>query len=326
MNFYLATEMRESPFTDPLSLQIFEKHKFCISDKSKDADIIVAHNYKRLLPFIIRYPKKKFLVWTNEPRYDTVFKNELKIISGLPNIQIMNVYGKDVFWHNLHFLSSYHFDNCNDLGIHIDKFLDHLTKSKIKLLDKKYKIAALFTYSNNKSKLMKEGTNIDLVQKRCEYALAGYKRKLLHIYGNKWPNGYALENSGFGFEKEKPWWTKKIEILNEYKFNLCFENTAHHYYITEKIWHAIVSFTLPIYHSLNSSVYEIFPENSFVDAHQFTDVHAMFDYIENMSDDEYLERLNLCIDVFNHSLQMKKENYNMNAHDIISKIINRVSN
>ena len=140
----------------------------------------------------------------------------------------------------------------------------------------------------------------------------------------KWPSKIS-PSLRFGFEKNQPWWTEKIEILNGYKFNLCFENTAHRYYVTEKIWHAILAYNLPIYNSFNSSIYETFPPNSFLDAFQFKGEHALFDYIEKMSTDEYLERLNLCIAVFNNSLQAKRDSYEMNANEIITKIIDRLS-
>ena len=178
---------------------------------------------------------------------------------GISHILIINVYGKDVFWHNLHFLSSYHYDNRNDLGIDINKSLNPLSKEKFNTLNKKNKIAALYTNTmQRKSHLIKNGHNIDLTEKRCKYAFAGHKRNLLDIYGNKWPHGYALDNSGFGFEKERHWWIEKLDILNSYKFNLCFENTAYQNYVTEKIWHAILSYTLPIYQSFNSTSSWIF--------------------------------------------------------------------
>ncbi|MBC7888329.1 MAG: hypothetical protein H7Z13_10615 [Ferruginibacter sp.] len=244
---------------------------------------------------------------------------------GFSHIHIMNVYGKDVFWHNLHFLSSYHFDNNNDLGIDINQPLAPLTKDQLNSLGKKNKVAALFTntvHSNNR--LIRRGHNIDLSQKRCQYAISGHHRKLVDIYGNRWPNGYALDNSGFGFEKQQSWWIEKLAILKGYKFNLCFENTANPYYVTEKIWHAILAYSLPVYNSFNSTIYETFPENSFIDAALFKDEHALFDYLEAMGTDEYLERLNICIDVFNRSLEVKRANYEMNANEMAAKIIHRL--
>jgi hypothetical protein len=327
MKICLVTEMGGSPFTNPDSIQILQDFGCVITDKISDAEVVVAHNYKKLLPCALRYPKKIFLVWTNEPRYDTTFKNDIVLPFGLPNIHIMNVYGSEVFWHNLHFLASYHFANDNDLGMDINKSLGYFTREKLSISNKKNKIAALFTNTISlNNRLVKNGLNIDLSEIRCQYALSGHNRKLLDIYGNKWPSGYALDNSGYGFEKEQTWWSEKIGILNGYKFNLCFENTAHPYYVTEKIWHAIISYNLPIYNSFNSSIYETFPKNSFVDANSFGDENALFDYINAMSTGEYIERLNICIDVFNKSLQIKRDSYQMNANEIIKKIIDRVAN
>ena len=70
-------------------------------------------------------------------------------------------------------------------------------------MGKQHCIAALFTNTiTQKRKLIKTGIDIDLTKKRYEYALTGHKIKLLHIYGNKWPVGYARDNSGYGFEKK----------------------------------------------------------------------------------------------------------------------------
>ena len=113
-------------------------------------------------------------------------------------------------------------------------------------------------------------------------------------------------------------------MLKCYKFNLCFENTAEPYYVTEKIWHAIQAYSLPIYSSLNSSIYETFPANSFIDAVQFKTTDELLDYVQSLSTEEYLERLNMCIDVFNNSLVQKRVNYEKNADVMVSKIVERI--
>ena len=95
--------------------------------------------------------------------------------------------------------------------------------------------------------------------------------------------------------------------------------------MTEKIWHAIVSYCLPIYNSFNSSIYETFPDNSFIDANLFKDENDLFDYIMAMSEEEFIHRLNLCIDVFNKALFIKSNNYEMNANEMVDKIIKRLA-
>ncbi len=314
-----------SIFRDEISLAIMKGMGYSLTMLSSESDVIMAHSYKKLLPYIFRYPTKKFLVWTNEPRYDTFFRNEIKLPLGFPMIKIMNVYSKDVFWNNLHFLGSYHFDNINNLGIDINSELPNISLEQLESFNKKNKIAALFTYTlEQKTKLMKGGINIDLSRQRCEIAMAGYLRKQVDLYGNKWPANYALDNSGFGFEKQRPWWIEKMEILKGYKFNLCLENTAEPYYVTEKIWHAIQAYCLPIYSSFNSTIYETFPKNSFIDTVQYKNTDELLDYIQNMSTAEYLERMNICIDIFNKALALKRINYDQNTQEIITKIIDRI--
>ena len=325
MKIYLATKPEGSIFTDEISLNILKNLGYTLTSVCSEAGVIIAHSYIKLLPYALRYPRKILLVWTNEPRYDTSFKNTIRLPFGFPKIRIMNVYTKDVFWNNLHFLASYHFDNANDLGININRDLPNVTRQEFEAFNKKNKIAALFTNTlGQNTKLMKGGVNIDLSKQRCEIAIEGHKRQQLDIYGNKWPAGYALDNSGFGFEKQNPWWIEKIEMLKCYKFNLCFENTAEPYYVTEKIWHAIQAYSLPIYSSLNSSIYETFPANSFIDAVQFKTTDELLDYVQSLSTEEYLERLNMCIDVFNNSLVQKRVNYEKNADVMVSKIVERI--
>lgn len=325
MNIYLATSMGGTPFTHIDTLQILSKHNCVITPKIKNADVVVAHNHKHLLPHMILYPKKRYLVWTNEPRFDTNFANEFTLPFSYANSSIMNVYGNDVFWNNLHFLGSYHFDNRNNLGIDIWNSVPRLTREKSVISVKKNKVAALFTNTlGPKTILTRDGINIDLKRKRCLYAMYGNSRNILDIYGSNWPNGIAVANTGYGFEKQNPWWVDKIETLKHYRFNLCMENTAFGYYTTEKIWHSILSNCLPVYSSFNSNIYETFPKESFLDTESFSDQESLFDYIQSMKLDEYLERMNQCIDTYNSSLILKRENYAKTFEIFVDRILKRL--
>ena len=315
-----------TPFKNPPSIETFAKHKIYITEKRLEADVIVAHNYKKLLPFLVRNFKKRYLVWTNEPRYDISFTNEIKMPFRIPNINVMNVYGNEVFWHSLHFLGSYHFDESNNLGVDLNIKLENISKEKLRKSNRRHKVAALLTNNTiRKSTLIKDGMNIDLSQLRCAYSYSGHERNLLDIYGKGWPSGYALANSGYGYDYPRPWWEEKIRILKDYKFNLCLENTGHEFYITEKIWHAIYSGTLPIYHSLNSKIYDLFPKDSFLDVAHFPTADSLFTYIQNLRESEYLHRLNCCIDVFNECRKIKLEYNRLNTHEVEQKIICRLT-
>lgn len=73
-----------------------------------------------------------------------------------------------------------------------------------------------------------------------------------------------------------------------------------YYYTTEKIWHSIEAGCLPIYFGKNSSIYEDFPKNSFIDYPElFNHPSQLYEFIDNLAFVEYQERLNKCIAVFN---------------------------
>ena len=325
MKFFLLKNLRGTPFTSEISIKLFRKFGFSMTDKIHDASLIISYNYKYLVPYALLYPNKKFLVWTNEPRFDTTFQSKINFPFNYSEIIIMNVFGTDVFWHNLHFVASYHFDNSNNLGIDITKEIPHVSYKSYQLSNKINKTAAFFTNTlHQKTALIKDGLDIDLTRKRCMYALEGNRRNCLDIFGNKWEDGIAMANSGYGFEKGSPWWMDKIELLKSYKFNLCLENTAFGFYTTEKLWHSIHSATLPIYSSLNSNIYTTFPKNSFIDIEDFLNEDDLFNSLSSMKMDEYLERLNLCIDVYNSAIKSKAEIYHSNASLVVDKIVDRV--
>lgn len=326
MKFFLLTPNVPNPFTSENIRNILKSYGCIRINNIAESDCVISYKYFRLLPLLLRYPNKRFLVWTNEPRYDTFFKEQLKIPLLPIRIEIMNVYGKDVFWNNLHFLGTYHFMQDNNLGIDLTKPLEKLSTKQFNAMQKNKKVAAFFSNRlNSKNKLFKDGRNIDLNDKRCEFALRGREENCLDIFGKDWPAGYANENSGFGFEpKGKPWWTIKLAQLKNYMFNLCPENTAYGYYTTEKIWHSINAYALPIYNGWNSNIYETFPKNSFIDFANFEKPEELFRYFRSLDSQEYLERLNSCIEVYNKSIEAKQKQMDNEAKEFVRRILQRI--
>ncbi|NHB13161.1 fucosyltransferase, partial [Helicobacter pylori] len=70
----------------------------------------------------------------------------------------------------------------------------------------------------------------------------------------------------------------KSEFLNQYKFNLCFENSQGYGYVTEKIIDAYFSHTIPIYWG-SPSVAKDFNPKSFVNVCDFKDFDEAIDYV-----------------------------------------------
>ena len=103
------------------------------------------------------------------------------------------------------------------------------------------------------------------------------------MYGNGWPAGLVLDNSGYGFHNKEEWWVTKLRVLKSYQFNICSENTAYPYYCTEKIWHSISSGCVPIYHAKGTRILETFPEGSFINASEFGGAGELLRYLKEQT-------------------------------------------
>ena len=285
INIFLIGNFRYTPFGgfNDIDLPYLEKNGLRITNDIQEAHILISQNRKHLKKYFYKYlNKKKYLIWTNEPRFNTHLKSEKREVFGLVNCHIMNLYTEDVF--------------VSPLSFH-----GHLFDSKLETINKTIdfenkKIVGLISHFKGLEMpaVWKNGEDVDLIKKRTHIALEGHKQDVMDIYGRGWIAGVSKEDSRSG-----KWVSRKAEILRNYNFNLCFENTATYYYTTEKIWDSIKHYCLPIYYGKHTGIYELFPEKSFIDYSLFESPKMLFDYIENISIKEYNERLNACINTYN---------------------------
>ena len=85
----------------------------------------------------------------------------------------------------------------------------------------------------------------------------------IHGYGRMFGNYYTGEKS---------------DILNQYKFNVCFENTISDGYVTEKLFEAKLSGSIPIYWG-DSWAKKDFNPNGFID---YTDMSSMQELVDTV--------------------------------------------
>ena len=84
----------------------------------------------------------------------------------------------------------------------------------------------------------------------------------------------------------------KKEVLQKYKFSICFENARDiPGYITEKIFDCFFASCIPIYWGANN-IEEHIPKNCFIDFTQFSDLEEMYQYLITMPDSVYQNYLN----------------------------------
>ncbi|NEP80031.1 MAG: hypothetical protein F6K39_18815, partial [Okeania sp. SIO3B3] len=210
----VGNRIKTSPLTKEFGTKYLKSQGIIISTLS-EAELIIAASWKGVLPLMFMYGKrKKFMIVTHEPRFDTHFDLILKYPL-LPEVKVLNVY----------------------TGIYNNNYMYGPKQVNLTPLTnfefKNHKVVALMGYRKNPRKwsLKYKGKELDLCYLRTQIALEGHKMNILDLYGKDWPKDIKK-----GQSRGRNWWNKKQAILQEYDFNLAFENTNWPYYCTEKIW------------------------------------------------------------------------------------------
>jgi hypothetical protein len=310
IKLFAPQPMTYTPFTNKDGEAALRAKNITFTDHPKDADLFVTRkwNTKVFLEFLIKYrPKKPILIWTHEPRFCILSKSHIPARFGLPDVYIMNLYNRNVY-----------FSNCTIYGYNVEKRLSLVSESSLGE-ERAKKVVALATYSSSarKQRLMIDGIDRDLVMRRQAMILAGQKRGIVDVYGKGWPKNVVLGESRSG-----DWKQSKAKVLAGYRFCICMENTDFDYYVSEKLWNCISGYCLPIYRGGGKKIYEDFAKDSFLDPDDFRDSGQLFDYIENMSDAEYCRRLNSCIDTYNKIWE--RQDFSAHYRQTIDAIIEKV--
>jgi hypothetical protein len=81
----------------------------------------------------------------------------------------------------------------------------------------------------------------------------------------------------------------KKEILQKYKFAICYENVRDiPGYITEKMFDCFFAGCVPVYWGA-PNVTDHIPEDTFIDRRNFKSYEELYNYLRNMPDNEYIE-------------------------------------
>ena len=78
---------------------------------------------------------------------------------------------------------------------------------------------------------------------------------------------------------------KKKQKICQYKFNICFENTIHPGYVTEKLLHARTAGTVPLYYG-HPSVEVDFNKRGFINLYEFSSINECAEYVNYVSKNE----------------------------------------
>ncbi|TEW50704.1 glycosyltransferase family 10 domain-containing protein [Psychromonas algicola] len=84
----------------------------------------------------------------------------------------------------------------------------------------------------------------------------------------------------------------KRPVMERYRFSICYENAKDiPGYITEKIFDSFFAGCVPVYWGADN-VKDNIPEGCFIDKRSFSTYEAIYDYMNNMTDNDYLVYLN----------------------------------
>lgn len=310
IKLFKASNFSYTPFENffPGDMEYLNSHDIEIVSSDKLADVIISQNYKHIKKHFWKFILgKKFLIWTLEPRFDTHFVSSKKVFFGLATCHFMNIYTRDIFVRNVTI-------HAGIINKKLDKIPDGFNLESRKII-------ALMSYFKgvDAPKFIKDGENIDLISIRSKIAIEGTERNIVDIVGKGWPIGVAIEDSRSG-----DWSPRKKELLKQYNFNLAFENTATFNYMTEKLWDSIENYCLPIYYGKGTNAYEIFPKDSFIDYSEFSGSDELFDFIENISNKEFIERMNKCIEVYNSISNQGQDFVKKCREEMLDKIVEKL--
>ena len=116
----------------------------------------------------------------------------------------------------------------------------------------------------------------------------------------------------------------KKEVLEKYKFAICYENAKDiSGYITEKIFDCFFAGCIPIYWGTDN-VTEHIPKECFIDKREFNTYEELYDYMINMSDEVYLKFLD-SIEMYLNSKQVYEFSAEYFANTIVKTILNDIN-
>lgn len=114
---------------------------------------------------------------------------------------------------------------------------------------------------------------------------------------------------------------EKIPVMLKYKFAICYENARDiPGYITEKIFHCFFAGCVPIYWGAND-IADYIPANCFIDKRQFETYEDLYEYIDKLADEDYLQYL-VNIEKYLNSSQVEQFSAKTFVNTVISEIIN----
>ena len=121
------------------------------------------------------------------------------------------------------------------------------------------------------------------IEKRREAheKISAYKK--VDGYGRAFNNSEMTLHAFHGVNS--PWEKAKLEMLKDYRFSICFEHSVRRGYHSEKLFHAKLAGTIPIYWG-HKSVENDFNKKCFINLVDYDSIDEMVEYIKYVDSNE----------------------------------------
>ncbi len=273
----------------------FGLKEFLASKKIQIDTIDLISNHKEIDKYIycdVPFPWKKhtwYLIFHNKGK-NVLFCFESPIINPFSHFKLIHKLFTKVYTWDDHLI-----DNKKYFKLYIPQLSTHISRESIPFKEKK-----LLVLINAKKSLpfffkTLSGKKINLFNERLK-AIEYFNEKAssdFSLFGGGWdhPDPFKPSERLFGFKKYKTYKGSipndgKIELLSQFKFSICFENTSANGYITEKIFDCFKARCVPIYWGApNITTY--INKNCFIDFREFVDYEKLLKYLRSISEKEY---------------------------------------
>jgi hypothetical protein len=253
---------------------VFEALQWELTENPNEADIFIADRARRFTPEICAL-KRLNVLWTHEPFFETRNRFRVRDPSDVGDLYIFNVYNRNVYLDN--------FFDFRDRSPHPIVYLRAESDLNTSFDNKK----AVTLMTAKKHQTLIDGVDVSLAGRRVDLALDGHAAGRLDVFGRAWPDGVALSESRYASDRSNV----KLEILKDYNFNFCPENTQWDYYVTEKFWEAVMGNCMPIYAS-NRTLPMSVPDDMFINFNGMGKFEEIAGAIDSMTFANFAERMN----------------------------------
>ncbi|HEV2579000.1 MAG TPA: glycosyltransferase family 10 [Acidobacteriaceae bacterium] len=300
VSVYVHPKTRHTIFQKDHTRAVLFQYGVRLVESPEEATVLVGNRERFLHELIDAFgASKRYLLWTHEPFYWTLTGKWANI--GGQRVRTISLHSGEVFFNN-YFYSSI----CSNPYSCTATPRRRLNRTAVIVSGAK---------SMGDPAVVARANKVDLLQIRYELAIAGHRAGLCDVYGKDWPPGVSRGESRLG-----AWSLAKYEILEQYDFNICFENSLVPYYCSEKIWQAIHCGCLPIYYG-QASIYQDFSEDSFLDYAHIGSPEALFDIVHRMTVSEFNERYGRCLEIFERAFPLGRPAQEHAAHYAAMQIV-----